>query len=60
MKLNLFGLPVLSVFIFLFLSAQLLLDLHGLFNVSYYEMLVMAGITILGICGNLSYTFAVK
>ena len=60
MKSNLLGRPVLSVFIFFFLSAQLLLDLHGLFNVSYYEMLVMAGITILGICGNLSYTFAVK
>ena len=45
--------------IFSFL-AQLILSLHGLFSVSYYEMLVMIGITALGIYGNLSYTFAVK
>ena len=40
--------------------AEVISGLHGLFNVSQYEMLVMLGITALGMYGNLSYTFAVK
>ena len=40
--------------------ADLILGLHGLFDVSKYEMLVMLGTVALGMNGALSYTFALK
>ena len=40
--------------------ADLILGLHGLFDVSKYEVLVMLGTVALGMNGALSYTFALK
>ena len=40
--------------------ADLILGLHGLFDVSKYEMLVMLGTVALGMNGALSYTLALK
>ena len=40
--------------------ADLILGLHGLFDVSKYEILVMFGTVVLGMSGALSYTLALK
>ena len=40
--------------------ADLILGLHGLFDVGKYEILVMLGTVALGMNGALSYTFALK